>query len=251
MQYPISPSPIESPPTRRPERAWLRRLPLVAILCSAVIGAILLRDEMSLDSLAQHHQDLMAFRDAHYVLAVVGFVLAYIAIVVLSLPGALVASLTGGLLFGLALGTVYNVVAAGTGALGVFLAARAGIGSAVTDRLQRHGGASLRMMERLRKNEWSMLFLMRLVPIVPFFLANLVPAVVGIGFWRFAISTYLGIIPAAILITSIGSGLGEVFARGETPDFSLLHDPAVYLPILGLLALAAVPLLLNSKRKDH
>ena len=73
----------------------------------------------------------------------------------------------------------------------------------------------------------------------------------GTSFWRFAVSTYLGIIPGAILFTSVGSGLGEAFARGEAPDLSLLYEPVIYAPLLGLLALVLLPLVLNSQRKDR
>lgn len=251
MEDPITPPRFESALLKRPRSVWLRRLPLMVILCSAVLGAILLRNELSLESLSRHHHALMAFRDAHYLLAALSFVATYIVIVTLSLPGALVASLAGGLLFGLGPGTVFNVLSAGTGAMLVFLAARAGIGTALTDRLAIGDGAGARLAVRLRQNEWAMLFLMRLIPIVPFFLANLVPAMLGTRFWRFAVSTYLGIIPGAILITSVGSGLGEVFARGGTPDLSLLFEPVIYVPLLGLLALAGVPLVLKYWRKGR
>ena len=89
---------------------------------------------------------------------------------------------------------------------------------------------------------------MRLVPAVPFFLANLLPAMVGVGFGRFLWTTALGIVPGALVYTSIGVGLGEVFDRGETPDLALLRDPMVIGPILGLCVLAALPMLLRAIR---
>jgi len=97
-------------------------------------------------------------------------------------------------------------------------------------------------------NQWSMLFLIRLVPAVPFFLANLLPSVFGVSLWRFAVSTFLGIIPGAIVYTSVGAGLGEVFARGETPDLGVIFEPHILLPILGLCALAALPIVLKALR---
>lgn len=246
MQDQTEPPAARTAATKNQGHPWLRKLPLIAILCSAVLGAVLLRKELSLEALAQHHHALMAFRDAHYLLSVLSFLAAYVVIVSLSLPGALVTSLTGGFLFGLAAGTLFNVAAAGTGAIVVFLAARAGIGGALQDRLARGGGAGAKLAEQLRRNEWPMLFLIRLIPIVPFFLANLVPAMLGTRTWRFAVSTYLGIIPGAILITSVGAGLGEVFARDATPDLSLLLDPAIFAPLIGLLGLAVLALAVNS-----
>jgi uncharacterized membrane protein YdjX (TVP38/TMEM64 family) len=201
--------------------------------------------------LARHREALLAFRDAHYLLAVLGFIAAYVAIVALSLPGGTIASLTGGFLFGLFPGVVYVVLAAGTGAVLVFLAARAGFGTGLTQRLDRAGGKAAKLQAALRQNEWSVLFLMRLVPLVPFFIANLVPAVVGTSLWRFAVSTYLGIIPGALVFTSVGSGLGEVFARGAAPDLGVVFTLPVLLPLLGLAALAALPILLRAKGKGR
>jgi uncharacterized membrane protein YdjX (TVP38/TMEM64 family) len=93
--------------------------------------------------------------------------------------------------------------------------------------------------------------LMRLVPVFPFFVANLAPAFLGVGLRNFALTTFFGIIPGGLVYTSIGAGLGEVFARGETPDLGLLFEPAVIGPILGLAALAALPILIKLlRRKD-
>ncbi|RYI20142.1 MAG: TVP38/TMEM64 family protein, partial [Acetobacteraceae bacterium] len=93
-------------------KAWLRRLPILAILTAAVIGAVVLRDTLGFDSLARHREALLSFRDAHYLLAVLAFVAAYLLIVALSLPGGTAASLTGGFLFGLFPGVIFVVAAA-------------------------------------------------------------------------------------------------------------------------------------------
>jgi uncharacterized membrane protein YdjX (TVP38/TMEM64 family) len=234
-----TPSPILS-------RSWLRRLPILVILAAALIGLVTLRDELSFATLAQHREALLTFRDAHYLWAVLAFLAAYVAIVALSLPGGTVATLTGGFLFGLFPGVFYNVLGAGTGAILVFLAARSGFGEALARKVQTAGGKAARLQAALQKNEWSVLFLMRLVPLVPFFIANLLPDVVGTSLHRFAISTYLGIIPGALVFTSVGAGLGDVFARGEAPDLGIIFTPPVLLPLLGLAALAALPILLRA-----
>lgn len=232
-------------------RTWLRRLPILVILGTALAGAILLRDELSFQTLARHREDLLAFRDAHYLWSVLAFLAAYVAIVALSLPGGTVATLAGGFLFGLFPGVLYNIAAAGTGAILVFLAARTGFGSALAQKLEAAGGKAARLQTSLRQNEWSVLFLMRLVPLVPFFIANLIPAFVGTSLLRFAVTTFLGIIPGALVFTSVGSGLGEVFARGEAPDLGVIFSPPVLLPLLGLAALAALPMLLNAVKGER
>ncbi|MDZ4309268.1 MAG: VTT domain-containing protein [Cypionkella sp.] len=226
-----------------------RLAPILLILCAAVAGAVFLRDKLSFEALAEHRAVLLAYRDAHFLLASLGFVAVYVVIVALSLPGATVATLTGGFLFGMFPGTLYNVCAATIGAVCIFLAARAGFGAALAARLQ--AGSASRLQTALRENQWSALFIMRLVPALPFVLANLLPAMVGVRLWPFAATTFLGIIPGALVFTSIGVGLGEVFARGERPDLGVIFSAPVLLPLLGLAALSALPILLKQWKKGR
>ena len=99
---------------------WMRRLPLLAILSVAVIGAFVLRDHLSFEALATHREALIAFRDANYTLAVLVFIAFYVVIVGFSLPGATIATLTGGFLFATFPGALYNVIGATLGATLIF-----------------------------------------------------------------------------------------------------------------------------------
>lgn len=226
----------------------LRHLPLLVILTVAAVGFFTLRDYLTFETLRAHRETLLAFRDANYIGIVAAFVAIYFVIVAFSLPGAAVASVTGGFLFGLALGTTFNVVAASLGAFAIFLAARWGLGKTLAARMEASDGALKKLKTGLREHEISVLFLLRLVPAVPFFVANLLPALVGVKFVNFAFTTVLGIIPGAIVFTWIGVGLGEVFDRGDSPDLSLLWEPQVIGPILGLSVLAALPIVIKALR---
>lgn len=226
------------------------KLPILMILAAAVAGAVFLRDHLGFEALAANRDRLLTFRDAHYALSILVFVAAYAAIVALSLPGATVATLTGGFLFGLFPGVVLNVTGASLGACLIFLAARAGFAAGIAARLDRSDGAVARLVRGLRDNPWSALLVMRLVPAVPFFVANLVPALAGIRLLPFAATTFLGIIPGALVFTSVGSGLGQVFAAGGRPDLGVILEPQVLLPMLGLAALSALPMILKRFRKE-
>ncbi len=225
-----------------------RLLPLAVIGIAALAGAVLLRDLLSFDSLAANREALLAFRDSHYLATLLVFLVAYVAIVAFSLPGATVATLTGGFLFGTFPGVVFNVAAATLGAIVIFLAARWGLGERLSARMDASDGQIRRIKQGIDANQWEMLFLIRLVPVVPFFVANLVPALVGVPLSRFAISTFFGVIPGALVYTSVGAGLGEVLARGESPDLGVIFEPHILLPLLGLAALAALPILLRAVR---
>ena len=227
---------------------WLKRLPLLTILAVALAGAFFLRDYLSFETLAENREALIAFRDANYLLTVLAFIAIYVVIVAFSLPGATVATLTGGFLFATFPGALFNVTAATLGAICIFQAARWGLGDRLSEKLEGAGGTVQKIKAGIDANQWEMLFLIRLVPAVPFFVANLVPAFVGVPLYRFAVSTFLGIIPGAVVYTSVGAGLGEVFARGETPNLGIIFEPHILLPILGLCALAALPIVLKALR---
>ncbi len=233
--------------TTAPAKFNLRRnLPLLVILVVAAMGFVFLREYLSFDTLAQHREALLAWREGHFATLVLAFMAIYIVIVAFSLPGAAVASVTGGFLFGLWFGALLNVIAATIGAVLIFLAARMGLGKALTAKMDAAEGKLQKLKDGLHENEISVLFLMRLVPVVPFFVANLLPALVGVSLRNFVWTTALGIVPGALVFTSIGDGVGEVFDQGGTPDLSLLWAPHVIGPILGLAALAALPIVLKT-----
>lgn len=220
--------------------------PMVMIGLVAIVGAFALRDYLSFDALRENREALIAFRDSNFLLTVLGFLLFYVLIVTFSLPGALIATLTGGFLFGTAFGTAMNVTAATIGATLIFSAARLGLGDKLKARMDASDGMVARIKKGLDENQWSMLFFIRLVPAVPFFVANLIPAFLSVPLQRFVISTFLGIIPGSLVYTSVGAGLGEVFARGETPDLGLIFEPHILLPILGLCLLSVLPVIIKT-----
>lgn len=239
---------MKSDMTQDPPSPIKRYLPLAVVLCGAAAGFILLKDVLSFETLRDNREALIAFRDANYLLTVAGFVLIYALIVAFSLPGATVATLTGGFLFATFPGALYNVAGATLGATAIFMAVRWGLGDKLGQKFENSEGAVKKIKDGIDENQWSMLFLMRLVPAVPFFVANVVPAFLEVPVHRYVISTFFGIIPGALVFTSVGAGLGEVFARGETPDLSIVFEPHVLLPILGLAALSTLPIALKALR---
>jgi uncharacterized membrane protein YdjX (TVP38/TMEM64 family) len=135
---------------------------------------------------------------------------------------------------------------AALGATLIFLAARYGFGEKLGAKLENSEGAVKKIKDGIDENQWSMLFIIRLVPAVPFFIANLIPAFLEVPLHRYVISTFLGIIPGTLVFTSVGAGLGEVFAAGETPNFGIIFEPHILFPILGLSALSLLPILVKA-----
>ena len=226
--------------------ALMRNLPLIGILFVAVIGFFTLRDYLSFQTLADNRELLIGFRDDNYLLTALVFIAVYVAVVAFSLPGASIATLTSGFLFGPVFGAGFSVLSATIGATLIFLAARHGFGETLGARMEASKGTIKKIKDGIDENQWSMLFVIRLVPVVPFFVANLVPAFMQVPLHRYVISTFFGIMPGSVVYTSVGAGLGEVFARGETPNFGIIFEPHVLLPILGLAALSLLPVVVKA-----
>ena len=232
----------------RPTVQWRQRLPILVIIVVAILGAVILREYLSFEALRENRAALIAFRDSNYLLTAAAFILAYIAIVSFSLPGATAATLTGGFLFGLFPGAAFNLISATIGAIMIFWAVRAGFGRAMAARIDASDGRVKRLTMAIRANEFPVLFSLRLMPVLPFFVMNVIPALIGVRTSVFAASTFLGIMPGGLIYTWVGAGLGEVFARDETPDLGIIFEPHILGPLLGLAALSLLPTIVKSLR---
>ena len=226
-------------------RRLRKAVPLLIILLVALAGFITLRDFLSFETLRANRDFLTAYRDEHFLVASLLFIATYIVIVGFSLPGATIATLTGGFLFGVFPGALYNVSAATIGACAIFLAARYGLGDYLAAKIDESSGPVKRLKEGIHQDEISYLFLMRLVPAVPFFLANVIPSFIGVSFRNFVLTTFFGIIPGGVVYTFVGAGLGTVFERGESPHLGIIFEWYVLGPIICLCVLAALPILLK------
>jgi uncharacterized membrane protein YdjX (TVP38/TMEM64 family) len=222
----------------RDRRFWIA-LCVVALLLAARLTP--LGELLSLETLARHQATLTDLVARHAALAAAGYVLLYVTVVAFSLPGATVMTLAGGLLFGAALATGLAVVAATIGATLVFLFARRLFGA---DALARLGPGAERLASGIRKEAASYLLVLRLVPLFPFFLVNLVPAFAGVRLPVFVVTTLFGILPGTAVFALAGAGLGEVLAAGGDFEIGRVLTPQVLAALLGLaaLSLAAIPL---------
>lgn len=223
---------------------WKRFLPLALIAAGALTAFVLFHEYLSFSALAKHYETLIGWRDRHFALTVSVFVGVYVLAVAFSLPGAVWLSIAGGFMFGVVLGSVLVVFSATSGAILIFMAARTALG----DTLRRTAGGWLARMEQgFRRGEVSYLLIMRLVPVVPFFIANIAPAFLGARPWTFAWTTLVGIIPGTVVYISLGAGLGEQLSRGEAPDLGVIFEWHILAPLLGLAALASLPLVLRGR----
>jgi uncharacterized membrane protein YdjX (TVP38/TMEM64 family) len=216
-----------------------RLLPALVLVAGLVLFfAFGLNRYLTFEALREHRDWLHAEVDANALLSAATLILVYATVIAFSLPAGAVLTIAAGFLFGTAAAAACVVVGATIGATAVFLAAR----TALADVLRAKAGAGLRRMEAgFRENAWNYLLVLRLIPIFPFWLVNLVPAFLGVPLRTYVAATFIGIIPGTVVYASLGSGVGAILDAGQTPDLGIIFKAEVLLPILGLAVLAALP----------
>jgi uncharacterized membrane protein YdjX (TVP38/TMEM64 family) len=216
-----------------------RLLPLLVLLAGlALFFAFDLGQFVNFDTLSAH-RDWLTVQVEHYgLLANLAFVLVYAVATAFSLPFGWVLTVIGGFVFGTLAATLTVIAGATIGAVGLFLAAR----YAFYDALHAKAGPALKKMEQgFKENALSYLLVLRLVPLFPFWLVNLVPALLDVPLRVYVIATAIGIVPGTFVYASVGNGLGEILAAGGSPDPAIIYDADVLIPLLGLALLALLP----------
>jgi uncharacterized membrane protein YdjX (TVP38/TMEM64 family) len=189
-------------------------VPLAAIVVLAiVIMAMGWHQELSFEALVRHRTALDAFIDRHLIAALAAFLTVYVAAVALSIPGAVFLTVSAGILFGWLVGGLVALTGATLGATIIFLIAR----SALYDYVQRKAGPRLaKLTEGFTADAFNYLLFLRLVPVFPFWLVNLAPALLGVRLRTFVLATALGIIPATFAFAFFGAGLDSLVAAQES-----------------------------------
>ncbi len=235
-----SPGP-EAPEAPAPPRAGgLRRWLPVAVLGLGFVlfFAFGLQRHISFETLQHHRGWLVAEVARNEALVAAAFMAIYALVVAFSIPGGAIMTISAGFLFGTVPAACYGVVGGTLGAVGVFLAARTAFGSV----LRAKAGPALRRMEEgFRQSAFSYMLFLRLVPLFPFWLVNLVPAFLGVPLRTYFLATLVGVIPGALVFASLGNGLGAILDAGGEPDLGIVFQPEVLLPLLALAVLALLP----------
>jgi uncharacterized membrane protein YdjX (TVP38/TMEM64 family) len=219
--------------------SWRRLLPLVVLGAGLALFFLFgLDDYLTFDALREHRAWLLLQVSESTVATSLVFIAIYIAVVAFSLPGGAVMTITGGFLFGQWLGTLYVVFAATIGATILFVAARTALG----DLLRAKAGPFLKKMEAgFQEDALSYLLVLRLIPIFPFFVVNLVPAFLGVTLRTYVIATFVGIIPGSFVYATVGAGLGSIFDAGEEFSAASILTPEIITALIGLAILALLP----------
>ncbi len=226
---------------------------LVIVALVALAWGLGLHRHISFETLVRHNAEIERFIGQHTVAAVAAFIVLYILVVALSLPGGAIMTVIGGLLFGVLVGSMAAAVGALTGATAIFLIARSATGEFLT---RRAGPFAAKLAEGFRADAFSYLLFLRLVPF-PFWLVNLAPALFDVRLSTFVAATAIGILPATVTFAAFGAGLESVIAAQKAQyhaclgsgaancriEFDLSHvlTPALLWALVALGVLALIP----------
>lgn len=234
-------------PTRRKGRVtpngWLRLLPLLLlILLAAAVWASGAPRYLHIETLREHAATLRDLAHAHPILAFAAFVVVVAVTTVSSLPGGIpVLMLTAGWLFGSWLGGVAAAAGVTLGGVLAFAAVRSSLGALLRARADRAGGRLKTVLDGVHTGTFGYILALRLIPFAPFELVSIAAALAGVPFRPYLLGTALGVMPATLIYSGLGAGIGRLLERGVTPSLHTLLTPGLVVPLLalGLLSLAA------------
>lgn len=248
----------DSPPRRSGRLSWNRLWPLAAIAAlMVVVYASGAHRHISLDAIIRNHERLEASVEANLARSALAYLALYAVAVAVSFPGASLVTILGGFLFGATMGTALTVVAATVGASVIFLAAKTSLGGVLRERAGRF---AQRFAQGFNENAFSYLLFLRLVPLFPFWLVNIAPALFDVKLRTYVTATAVGIIPGTLAYTLVGDGLGGLIAAQEAAnpgcvdagtcsiEISALFTPGLLAAILALSAAALIPVALKRWR---
>jgi len=211
---------------------------VLAIVVAAIVALRLggLGDEITLANLKQNAARLDDFVARNYLRSVTGYLVLYIVVTGLSLPGATVLTLAGGFLFGVLWAALYVNVGATLGATLAFLFARYLAGQWLqikyADKLRRFN-------EELARNGFSYLLTLRFIAIFPFWLVNLFAGLTAIPLRTFVWTTSVGILPGSLVYAYAGRQLAALESASD------IFTTRILIAFVLLAILALVPTIIN------
>lgn len=223
-----------------------RLLPLLVLALGLVLFLALdLGRFFDLASLRAHQNDLRLWVADHPLLAPLAYTGFYTIMVAFSLPIASFVTLAGGILFGAWFGTLWTAIGATLGACIVFLAARTALGAALRARA---GLRLVKLEHEIRNNGFHYLLFLRLVPIFPFWLVNIAPALVGMRLMPYLIATAVGILPGTFVFAYFGHGLSSTLQRSDRLSLSMIASPEIFIALTLLALLSLLPIWIKRRQ---
>ncbi len=204
------------------------------------------KDFFQLDTLFSNLEDIQNYISLNYIFSIFIFVIFYGFLILCNFPMASLLSMTSGFLFGTWIGGLIAIVGGTLGAFGIFIIAK----YFFSDFIKKNILNKYSYIENyFKKNDLELMFLIRIVPAVPFFAQNLILAGLGAANKKFFYTTLLGLAPWSFIFGSIGQGLEEIFVNQTNISFSLVAQPEYLIPISTIASLIVLIIFFKKKFK--
>ena len=192
---------------------------------------------INISLISKHNVFIVDYIENNFYKASLLYIAMYILVVVLSLPGAWLLTLTGGYVFGWQIGSFITVIGATIGACIIFVITKSLLGNYFKNKIDNKQG--------IHNNAISYLLFMRLMPIFPFVFVNIAPAIIGIRLNIFFLTTFFGIVPGTIVYSLIGAGASEAFMQGNIMQLDGYMSFEIIIGLSGLSLLSLLPIFIK------
>ena len=180
----------------------------------------------------------------NFLLSIFTFITLYSFLILCNFPFASILSMINGFLFGTWIGGAISIIGGTFGAFGIFIIVKFFFLEFIKNKfLSKYAYIE----NYFNKNDLELMILIRIVPVAPFFIQNLILAGLGANNKKFFLTTLFGLVPGSLILCSIGQGLEEIFINKKELNFSLIAQPEYLIP-LGFIAFIIIMIILFKKK---
>lgn len=219
---------------------WITLILFIALWTTYFLN----RDFFQLDTLFSNLENIQNYISLNYIFSISIFITLYGFLILCNFPMASLLSMTSGFLFGTWVGGLIAIVGGTLGAFGIFVIAK----YFFSDFVKKNILNKYSFIENyFKRNDLELMFLIRIIPAVPFFAQNLILAGLRADNKKFFYTTLIGLAPWSFIFCSVGQGLEEIFVNQTDISFSLIAQPEYLIPI-GTIAFLVVLVIFFKKR---
>ncbi len=195
-------------------------------------------DYLSLEGFNNYRNKIMGYEVNHPLLFIVGYIVSYVVLIIACIPGTILFDLIAGFVFGWFYGTVIIVFSYSIGSFLNFMLIRYFFKNLLANRFTKfksliHGSGRYGLLINMIG--------LRLIAVIPFWVLNIIAALLNINPRIFMLSTLIGILPSTIIYAVIGDGVRDMLNKGEPLTTDLLLNPRIWMPIIIMALLLMLP----------
>tara|TARA_Y100001960_G_scaffold307024_1_gene362870 strand:+ start:363 stop:1067 length:705 start_codon:yes stop_codon:yes gene_type:complete len=202
---------------------------------------------INLHLISTNYLNIQEFIKSNFYIACLFFIFIYILAVLIVMPGAWLLTFTGGFFFGWVIGSILTIFGATMGACILFVFSKSIFGKYLNRKIKNDKGMFSSFEKNIRDNAFNYLLFMRLMPLFPFVFVNIAPALLDVRLFTYIVTTFLGIIPATIIYSLLGSGASDAFMSGNLIHIKNLVSYEIIIGLVGLSILSLIPIYIKYK----